>query len=398
MSKSLQVSSTKEITQLSDFKPQKFIQIFPKQQKKYVFIKIAILVSLFFLMVGCAGSQSASISVNLAHNQQILAEESILWPLEHAETVKPTPGPTPVINNIPASTDSVNLLPTSTAASEVVGLSTGVPLLTSPTQSQIEHIVIISIDGLRPDALNVANTPNIDELRDKGAYSPKAQTVSLSITLPSHASMLTGMIPDKHGIIWGLPYIGWPGMAGPSLLSEAHDAGFSTAMSFGKEKLNYLCLENSVDYLFGEDVHDLEVKEHAIEFIQAGLPNVLFIHFPDVDRVGHDYGWMSTNQLYSIAYTDGLIGEIVAEIEAGGYLDSTMFIVSADHGGHGKGHGDDSSLDRTIPWLAVGPGIQSGVILSSQINTYDTAATAMYALNLPIPEKWDGQPVLEIFE
>jgi len=36
--------------------------------------------------------------------------------------------------------------------------------------------------------------------------------------------------------------------------------------------------------------------------------------------------------------------------------------------------------------------------LGTQINTYDTAATALYALNLPIPENWDGKPVLAIFQ
>jgi hypothetical protein len=51
----------------------------------------------------------------------------------------------------------------------------------------------------------------------------------------------------------------------------------------------------------------------------------------------------------------------------------------------------------TIPWLAVGPGIPQGVTLTSHINIYDTAATAAYALNLPIPDRWDGRPVPELF-
>jgi phosphopentomutase len=210
--------------------------------------------------------------------------------------------------------------------------------------------------------------------------------------------MLTGMIPEKHGIQWPGPYIGWPGMNGPSLCSVAHDAGLSTAMVFGKEKLNYLVLPNSVDRCFGADVHDTEVKDWAVEVIEEGMPNVLFIHFPDTDRVGHEYGWLSTNQLHSVAFADGLIGEIVAALEDGGYLDSTLLIITSDHGGHGFFHGDDYPEDRTIPWLAVGPGVASDVTLTSHINTYDTAATALYALGLPIPECWDGQPILEIFQ
>ena len=93
----------------------------------------------------------------------------------------------------------------------------------------------------------------------------------------------------------------------------------------------------------------------------------------------------------------GRPGEIVAALEAGGYLSSTLIIVTADHGGHGMGHGDDSPEDRTIPWLATGPGVPPGLTLTRRVNTFDTAATAAYALKLPLPSNWDGRPVMEIF-
>jgi arylsulfatase A-like enzyme len=259
-------------------------------------------------------------------------------------------------------------------------------------------VVIISVDGMRPDALELADTPIIDELRAAGAYSPNAQTVYISYTLPSHASMLSGMTPEKNGLNFPHPYIDWPGLNGQTLFSVAHDAGLETAMVVGKKKMDLLVLPNSVDKLSCADLHDPDIKDEAVELIEEGLPEVLFIHFPDTDRVGHAYGWMSENQLYAVAFVDGLIGEIVAELETGGYLDSTLLIVTADHGGHYLGHGDDSPVDRTVPWLAVGPGVPQGVTLTRPINTYDTAATALFALQLSIPEMWDGQPVMEIFQ
>ncbi len=299
-----------------------------------------------------------------------------------APTETPVPSPTPPPTEI-SRPAPIELPPTETPP---------------PAAPKAKHVVIISVDGLRPDALDLAYTPALDSLRDKGAYSPNAQTISLSITLPSHASMLSGVTPDKHGIQWGVPYIGWPGMTGPTLLSIAHDAGYSTAMAFGKDKLNYLALPGSVDEIFGTDTHDTDVKNHAVEFIEAGLPTVLFVHLPDTDRVGHAYGWMSEEQLGAITFADGLIGEIVTALNNGGYLDSTLLIVTADHGGHGKNHGDDSPLDRTIPWLAVGPGVGHSESLTTPIDTVDTAATALYFLGLPIPDNWDGRPVLEIFQ
>jgi arylsulfatase A-like enzyme len=50
----------------------------------------------------------------------------------------------------------------------------------------------------------------------------------------------------------------------------------------------------------------------------------------------------------------------------------------------------------TIPWIAAGPGIQPKV-LTTLIHTIDTAATAAFALGLPIPPEWDGAPVYEAF-
>ena len=302
----------------------------------------------------------------------------------------------PTITVLPSATaPALAALPTLPPETEPLAVTL---TLTVPLEVGIRHVVIISVDGLRPDALFLAATPNLDKLIAQGSYCPTAQTLSLSITLPSHASMLGGMVAEKHGILWGVPYIGWPGMTGPTLFSVAHEAGLSTAMIFGKEKMNYLVLPNSVDQVYGMNAHDPEIRDWALEVIEAGLPNALFIHFPDTDRVGHAYGWMSENQFYAITYVDGLIGEVVTAMQDDGYWPNTLLIVTADHGGHGMSHGDDSPLDRTIPWLAVGSGVPGGVTLTHPINTYDTAATALHALHLPIPDTWDGQPVLDIFQ
>jgi hypothetical protein len=316
----------------------------------------------------------------------------------------PTSTPTLVLTatDLPTATATATRVPTSTPT--LAPTATSLPTATLPPpptatpQAGIAHVVIISVDGMRPDALDQANTPIMDELRAGGAYVSNAQTVYISYTLPSHASMLTGMTPDKNGLNFPHPYIDWPGINGPTLFSVAHDAGLETAMVVGKKKMDLLVLPNSVDKLSCADVHDPDIKDQAIEFVEEGLPDVLFIHFPDTDRVGHAFGWMSDNQLYAIGFVDSLIGEILAALESGGYLDSTLLIITADHGGHYSGHGDDSPLDRTVPWLAVGPGVPQGITLTSAVNTYDTAATALYALELPIPETWDGQPILEIFQ
>ena len=70
--------------------------------------------------------------------------------------------------------------------------------------------------------------------------------------------------------------------------------------------------------------------------------------------------------------------------------------LGADHGGHDTTHGSQLPEDMTIPWFASGPGIQPKQ-LGTQVHTMDTAATAAFALGLPIPMEWDGVPVYEAF-
>lgn len=303
-----------------------------------------------------------------------------------SQTATSTHTPTPTL--IPTQTPSPTNLPTSTTAPTPTQI---------PTQAAIEHVVIISVDGLRPDALDLADTPTLGALRAAGAYSSRAQAVVPSVTLINHASMLGGMGMDKHGITWNVHDPSLGKINGPTLFTVAHEAGLSTAMVVGKPRFEHLVLPNSVDNYNYAGFLDQQVIEQTLPIIQAGLPNILFIHLPDVDSVGHLTGWMSSSQLLTLSHTDTLIGEVVAALETGGYLDKTLIIITSDHGGHDTTHGTDSPEDTTIPWLAVGPGVPAGLILESDIITYDTAATALYALDLPIPEVWDGRPVTEIF-
>jgi len=271
------------------------------------------------------------------------------------------------------------------------------PPSATPAPPQTTHVVIISLDGLRPDALAQADTPTLDRLIAAGAFSPAARAVLPSVTLINHASMLGGMTPEKHGILWNDYEPERGKINGPTLFSVAHQAGLSTAMIVGKDKLEHIVLPNSVDIYDYAGYNDAQVTTRALEVIGAGLPDILFVHLPDIDSVGHAAGWMSATQLDTIAQTDSLVAQIVDALEGGGYFSQTLLLITADHGGQETGHGGDSPAEMTIPWLAVGPGVPAGTALTAPITVYDTAATALYALTLPRPSSWDGQPVVDIF-
>ncbi len=310
-----------------------------------------------------------------------------------------TATPTASATLTPSATPSATVTLTPSATPTAAPTATPVPTL-APTgpSSPIQHVVLISIDGLRPDAWDQADTPVLDGLRVMGAYSPAAQAVLPSVTLVNHASMLGGMGPAKHGITWNDSEPERGKINGPTVFSVAHAAGLTTAMVVGKPKLDHLVLPGSVDTYIYAGYTDAQVVDKALPVVAAGLPDLLFIHLPDVDSAGHASGWMAPEQLATISRTDTQIGRVVTALEAGGYLPTTLLIITADHGGQGLRHGGDLPVEMTIPWLAIGPGVPAEVILPEPIVIYDTAATILQVFGLPIPESWDGRPVMGIFQ
>lgn len=285
----------------------------------------------------------------------------------------------------PTSTSTATLIPTATPTLE--------PTLTPAPPAR--RVLLLSIDGLRPDAISLAPMPNLMALIQTSAYSLTAQTVHPSATLPAHVSMLSGQCPDKHGVNWN-DYIPENGFAPVTdIFDLAHAAGMKTVMYVGKEKLRQVTEPESTDVFEFINDRDLVVAERLIENFPVDF-DLMFVHFATTDDMGHVYGWLSSEQLSVIFRADQAIGNLLAELDLRGIRDETLVIVTSDHGGHDDFHGTRLPEDMTIPWIAFGAGIQPAG-LTSEITTTDTAATIAYALNLPIPAEWDGVPVYEAF-
>jgi hypothetical protein len=257
----------------------------------------------------------------------------------------------------------------------------------------IKRVLIISIDGLRPDAISLAPMQTLIYLAQQGAFSFNAQTIRPSATLPGHTSMLTGLCPKKHGVNWN-DYRPENGFAnGTDLFDLASDAGLQTVVFAGKEKLQQI--SESIDIFNFIPDRDTVITDNIL----ADFPDdfgVMFVHFPTVDWMGHEHGWLSSDQLSVARRADKSIARLLAELDSRGLRDETLVIISADHGGHDTEHGSTQPEDMTIPWVITGPGVVTGQ-LKTAIHTTDTAATAAWALGLPLPAEWDGLPVLEAF-
>lgn len=277
---------------------------------------------------------------------------------------------------------------------------TALPTFTLTPLPKAERVLIVSFDGLRPDAVYAANMANVLGLMQNGAFTLSAQTIMPSLTLPAHASMLVGTCPAKHIVRWN-EYVPQNGFAlGTDIFDLAQAAGMRTVMAVGKEKLRQVTEPASTDFFEFVDKTDkikdtTTVERLAISQIQMGF-DLMFVHFPDGDLAGHEYGWMSSQQLQAYTRDDVLFGMLLQALYINGMSDSTKVIVTSDHGGHDTTHGTDLPEDMTIPWIISGPDIVPGE-LSTQVYTMDTAATAAFALGLPLQPEWDGVPVFEAF-
>ncbi len=268
----------------------------------------------------------------------------------------------------------------------------------------VEHVLIISVDGMRPDLMLRAETPNFRALMNRGSYSMWARTIPEAITLPSHTSMVTGVSIVSHGVDWNddRPADKRTPCKVPTIFQLAKKQGLSSALIAGKSK--FITLAVDVDQVFLPDekkqTEDSEIAATAVKVINAGMPNVLFVHFAKGDSAGHGTGWGSPEQIAVFEGIDKGIGSIITALNEGQLNDSTVVIVTADHGGAGKGHGKDDARSRHIPWIAVGPGIQQGYDLTQikelEINTQDTFATTCWLLGIPTPELCEGKPVKQI--
>ncbi|MBT3980193.1 MAG: sulfatase-like hydrolase/transferase [Bacteriovoracaceae bacterium] len=267
---------------------------------------------------------------------------------------------------------------------------------------------------------------------EKGSATFRAKAVLPSRTIPGHTSMLTGLHPVEHGMLNNL-YTADEQVQDPTLYDviKKHDPELVTAASFSKFKLkSILTVDDSydaVDYLMAPNPkveffkllqapifeiakyeNSRTVLRNALNIIRDHNPNFLFVHFADVDWAGHwRSGWDKLRQHKNLRRVDGMIGEIVKELEATDpNFENTTIIVTADHGGHGKHHGtedpegnevniDDPSVlsydmfsedNYIIPFVIYGQNYRSGVALPDDtIFGTDTFSYVLEQLDIEKP-------------
>lgn len=287
-------------------------------------------------------------------------------------------------------------------------------LLAAP---RAEHVFVVSIDGGKPSVIAESEMPTLKKIVSEGAVTWKARTIFPSKTLPSHTSMLTGVGPDKHQVLWNAytPIRGFVKVPTAFSLLRAADPKAVTGMFVGKAKFRHLWLKNTLDIFdFGgpqdpvptaagaeieKDKKPAQmVAKNAAAWIKEHKPNLAFIHFPDPDSAGHASGWGSPEQKEAFKVTDQALWQLWQSIKDAGIADTSVIIISADHGGHDKTHGLDTPDDMEIPWIAWGAGVKKHFTITDKVTTFDSAATALWLLDVPVPTDFDGKPVTSAFK
>ena len=239
-------------------------------------------------------------------------------------------------------------------------------------QQKERKALFIGIDGVRSDALQQANTPNIDALTANGIYTYDSWHLGVTSSGPSWSSMLTGVWEAKH-LITNNSYSGANFGEYPYLSNrikednpDSASAEIYTWNPQGEAGINAGGNVFNSNWDLTIDAGDLGqglVREAAkLQLLDPEL-DFLFIHFDETDAAGHGFGFSPDVPQYmnAIENADAEIGEVIDALMNRPTIDNEEWLIvsTTDHGGQGFGHGGNTNNERQIWWYASADPLQT---------------------------------------
>ncbi|MCW5551958.1 MAG: alkaline phosphatase family protein [Verrucomicrobiae bacterium] len=254
----------------------------------------------------------------------------------------------------------------------------GLPL--PATASTNHHVILITIDGLAGFYLSdeQAPIPTLRRLAKEGAVAEGLRVSNPAVTWPNHTSLITGVHPEKHSVLFnGVLIRPGPGepvriesdrdqselVAVPTLYDYMHHAGYRTAGinwpgTRGAKTLddNFPDVPNPIRHttprlraqLIGlgllRDTEDESFLANsaaardqiwtaaAVHLIQTRRPSLLLLHLLITDTVQHRHGPQTLAAYTALALADAHVDDIVRAVEAAGLRERTTIVVASDHG------------------------------------------------------------------
>ncbi len=237
-----------------------------------------------------------------------------------------------------------------------------------PSMEMNKKVLIIGIDGCRPDGIKASVTPNIDELVANSTYSFEAQCLFTTSSGPGWTSMLSGVWEDKHNVTDN-SYNG-SNLAGyPHFFKRVEGANpnHRTVSIVEWNPINDYMASLHADVVINAN-SDNDVKNAVANELTNNDPTVLFAQLSNVDYAGHGTGFTPNNPNYikAIEEVDAQIGTMISALKNRSTYsqENWLILLSTDHGGLGTSHGGPSDEERTIFVVASGETIPNKEILA----------------------------------
>lgn len=254
-------------------------------------------------------------------------------------------------------------------------LTGGAGLVSAQSNSTAPTVVVISLDGFPAYALenNRLPIPNLRRLMREGSYATRMHTVNPTVTWPNHTTLVTGVPPREHGLLYNGtalhtpegtvkvdPFVPKEKMVhGETLYDVAHRSGMTTAQmdwvaiqdaptitwtfseygtptdSLQKEMIakGIISAADVADFTKANIVYRDQIWTKAATYLlRERHPNLILLHLLSLDSTHHSYAPRTLASWDSIGFLDGCVGQVLDAIEASGAKERTSVVVVSDHG------------------------------------------------------------------
>ena len=254
-----------------------------------------------------------------------------------------------------------------------------------------KKVILISVDGMRPDGLQSCGNPYVKELEKLCSYTYDARTVFPSVTLPCHFSMAHSVTPQRHGILTNtyVPQV----RPVEGIFEKIKAAGGITALLNSWDQMRdivspgTLALTAYINYKLHES-GDTVLTQQSINLIETYKPDFAFLFLADTDNAGHGHGWMSEEYIRRISIAMDNVKQVMEK-----FGEEYSIIIMADHGGHDRMHGLDIPEDMTIPLFFHGVDFVPGKQLTG-VSLLDIAPTIAAIMGIVPDADWEGKSLI----
>ncbi len=235
-----------------------------------------------------------------------------------------------------------------------------------------DALVLVSLDGVHPDALGRGHTPTLDRLAAGGVRAEAMRPSFPSLTFPNHYTLVTGLRPDRHGIVDNRmldPALGRFALSNRDAVGDARWWG-GEPLWLGVQRAGgraaTMFWPGSEAPIGGErprwwfPFDSAMAPEARVDQVLAWLdlpaaerPRFITLYFEHTDEAGHDHGPDSPEAIAALQRLDEVLGRLLDGIDARGAAGRTHLVVVSDHGMAAVPPGQVMALDDWVDLEAV---------------------------------------------